>query len=846
MQRLKPNKTTRRHNGPKLSPGQTGYGPEAARQTKGFQMTLSQGSETEKFNKEKERNEKLKEVKALLNFEGCCGTSRYSESRMMNTKEYEKRHRSRRSRSPRPSPGVFKNKTQPIKIVKSKLERKRRECSKGWKADEGVCPHAQTTTISAPTQGIARVWFDDLPPQSIDSYGDLKKAFMENYLQQKKCIRYLIKLHNIKQRDGKSTENFVRMYKLESKGVKGAPECMRISGFVHGIINPELIKPLYDKIPKTVDEMMRVTTSFLRGKWQPRITSERNRFHHGNSKRKRGIQSSATNDDSGRKAKSYQILQNNRKEQPKVAKKGETSMKDKALAILMVQPWKRVARKKITQSFYPNTKIFFPPLDEEEGTEGPMIIEAEIGGHCIHRMYVDGGSASKILANTTTSKDWRRRTLRFGLDEFRGGKVTISVQRNYWKTRSQETASSSVNSSRNAETPGGRMSNYPKKQQVGPAGMRVDAYKGYHRIQMAKEYEEKIAFITSQGIFCYTNMPFGLRNTKATYERLVDNAFHKQIGRNLEVYMDDLVIKSRTKDEIVRDIEERFKTLRSGRGVQENETANSGASHADRTNGKRRNLSSIWRQPKKRPRVSVKGQILANFIVKRPEEDSPNTLMEVEELPEPWILFTDGSSSTDGSEAGLILINPEGIEFTYALRFRFDATNNEVEYEALIARLRIAEQMGQGKVKFLIVAIDYFIKWIEAKPITTITGSQIKKFMRDNIVCRFKLPGEIISDNGKQFQDNPFKDWREKLCIRQHFAFIKHPQTNGLVERANHSLGEGIKARLDARSNNWMEELPHVLWAHHTMIKSSNGDTLFSLIYGTEAIILAEIGMPTL
>ncbi|GJT00491.1 reverse transcriptase domain-containing protein [Tanacetum coccineum] len=115
-----------------------------------------------------------------------------------------------------------------------------------------------------------------------------------------------------------------------------------------------------------------------------------------------------------------------------------------------------------------------------------------------------------------------------------------------------------------------------------------------------------------------------------------------------------------------------------------------------------------------------------------------------------------------------------------------------------------------------------------------------------NIVCRFRLLGEIISNNGKQFQDNPFKDWCEKLCIRQHFTYVKHPQTNGLVERANHSLGEGIKGRLDERSKKWMEELPYVLWAHHIMIKSSNRDTSFSLTYKTEAVVLAEIGMPTL
>ncbi|GKD72395.1 reverse transcriptase domain-containing protein [Tanacetum coccineum] len=107
--------------------------------------------------------------------------------------------------------------------------------------------------------GNSRVWFDDLPSESINSYDDLKKAFLENYLQQKKCIKDPIELYNIKQADRESTEDFIRRYKLESMDVKGAPECMRISGFVHGII-----KRLHDKIPKTVDEMMRVTTSFLR------------------------------------------------------------------------------------------------------------------------------------------------------------------------------------------------------------------------------------------------------------------------------------------------------------------------------------------------------------------------------------------------------------------------------------------------------------------------------------------------------------------------------------------------------------------------------------------------------
>ncbi|GKB71705.1 reverse transcriptase domain-containing protein [Tanacetum coccineum] len=128
---------------------------------------------------------------------------------------------------------------------------------------------------------------------------------------------------------------------------------------------------------------------------------------------------------------------------------------------------------------------------------------------------------------------------------------------------------------------------------------------------------------------------------------------------------------------------------------------------------------------------------------------------------------------------------------------------------------------GPGKVKFFIVVMDYFTKWIEAKVVATITGNQVKKFVWGNIVCHFGLPGEIVSDN------------------------VKHPQSNGLVERANQSLGERIKARLGEGNKNWIEELPHVLWAHRTMIKSSHGDTPFSLTYGTEAVIPAEIGMPT-
>ncbi|GKD97283.1 reverse transcriptase domain-containing protein [Tanacetum coccineum] len=113
--------------------------------------------------------------------------------------------------------------------------------------------------------GNARVWFDKLPKESIDSYEELRTAFRENYLQQTKHIKDPVEIHHIKQRNGESTEDFMERYKAEVLDVEGAPECMRISGFMHGITHPGLIKRLYERIPRSVDEMYRMTTSFLQG-----------------------------------------------------------------------------------------------------------------------------------------------------------------------------------------------------------------------------------------------------------------------------------------------------------------------------------------------------------------------------------------------------------------------------------------------------------------------------------------------------------------------------------------------------------------------------------------------------
>ncbi|GJR17116.1 reverse transcriptase domain-containing protein [Tanacetum coccineum] len=446
------------------------------------------------------------------------------------------------------------------------------------------------------------------------------------------------------------------------------------------------------------------------------------------------------------------------------------------------------------------------------------------------------------------------------------------------------------------------------------------------------------------------------------------------------------------------------------------------------------------------PRVAIKGQVLADFLADTPTEISataevPNN-PRVEDIPKPlnargdltpgpkaWRLYTDEASNNEGSGAGLIMIAPDDVEYSYALRLNFFNSNNDAEYEALLAGLRIAKEMqvrdihafvdsklvasqvegsyeakaenrkadalsklatvqfnhlskevlvevlnkrsieaqevnvvieeegptwmtpirdylekgklpedpvdartlmekignytiedgvlyrksylvllmrcvgplhanyvirevhmgscemhdgprqvvakainlgyfwpsmyrdarelirgmdivgplpeGPGRVKYLIVVIDYFTKWMEAKPLATITGKQVVNFAYDNIFCRFGIPATIVIDNGTQFTNDPFKKWAEKLMVKLICTSVYHPQWNGAVERVNKSLLRGIKTRLEKGGSAWAEEVPNVLWAHRTMKKTNNGKTPFSLTYGIEAVIPAEIGMPT-
>ena len=89
----------------------------------------------------------------------------------------------------------------------------------------------------------------------------------------------------------------------------------------------------------------------------------------------------------------------------------------------------------------------------------------------------------------------------------------------------------------------------------------MDVFLCYNHIMMNEDDQEKTSFITSKGLFCYRVMPFGLKNSGATYQRLMNKMFHNQIGQNVEVYIDDMLVKTKDEDKHLEDLEETFETL---------------------------------------------------------------------------------------------------------------------------------------------------------------------------------------------------------------------------------------------------------------------------------------------
>jgi transposase InsO family protein len=149
-----------------------------------------------------------------------------------------------------------------------------------------------------------------------------------------------------------------------------------------------------------------------------------------------------------------------------------------------------------------------------------------------------------------------------------------------------------------------------------------------------------------------------------------------------------------------------------------------------------------------------------------------------------------------------------------------------------------------GGYTHLLVVVDKFSKWIEARPITNLRVEQALSFFTD-IIHRFGVPNSIITDNGSQFTGRKFLEFCDKHHICVDWVAVTHPQTNGLVERANGMILQGLKPRIFDKLNKsgrkWLQELPSIVWSLRTTPSRATGFTPFFLVYGAEAVLPTDL-----
>ena len=146
--------------------------------------------------------------------------------------------------------------------------------------------------------------------------------------------------------------------------------------------------------------------------------------------------------------------------------------------------------------------------------------------------------------------------------------------------------------------------------------------------------------------------------------------------------------------------------------------------------------------------------------------------------------------------------------------------------------------------QYILVAVDYFSKWVEASSYSKLGAKQVSKFVINNIICRYGVPFEIISDNGSQFEGH-LKETLEKYKIRHHQSSPYGPQTNGAVATANKTI-KTIIAKMTDRAREWPDKLPYALWGYRISIRTPTGTTPYSLVYGMDPLLPIETEIQSL
>jgi len=157
---------------------------------------------------------------------------------------------------------------------------------------------------------------------------------------------------------------------------------------------------------------------------------------------------------------------------------------------------------------------------------------------------------------------------------------------------------------------------------------------------------------------------------------------------------------------------------------------------------------------------------------------------------------------------------------------------------------RIEPKASNGH-RFILVAIDYFTKWVEATSYANVTKQVVVRFIKNNIICRYGVPNKIITDNGTNLNNKMMKELYDDFKIEHHNSSPYRPQMNGAVEAANKNIKK-IVQKMVVTYKDWHEMLPYALYGYRTSVRTSTGATPFSLVYGMEAVLPVEVEITSL
>jgi hypothetical protein len=147
--------------------------------------------------------------------------------------------------------------------------------------------------------------------------------------------------------------------------------------------------------------------------------------------------------------------------------------------------------------------------------------------------------------------------------------------------------------------------------------------------------------------------------------------------------------------------------------------------------------------------------------------------------------------------------------------------------------------------RFILVAIDYFTKWVEAASYANVTKQVVARFLKRDIICRYGVPERIITDNGSNLNNKMMVELCREFKIEHHNSSPYRPKMNGAVEAANNNIKK-IVQKMVITYKDWHKMLSFALHGYRTSVRTSTRATPFSLVYGMEVVLPVEIQIPSL